>query len=113
MLTYIAGPFSQGNTDANVRRAINAAAELDLHGIFSIVPHRNRLDELLGHERPYARWLAEDLDILVRCDAVLRIEGESPGADCECDTAEAAGIPVFTDVGALVAFRNKREGGAA
>ncbi len=36
--------------------------------------------------------------LLDRCDAVLRIPGESRGADLECDLARTMGKLVFTDV---------------
>jgi hypothetical protein len=36
--------------------------------------------------------------LLAMCDAVLRIPGESRGADLECDLARQMGMPVFTDV---------------
>jgi len=32
------------------------------------------------------------------CDAVLRIPGESRGADLECELARSRGIPVFDSI---------------
>ena len=36
--------------------------------------------------------------LLHRCDAVLRIPGESRGADLECDLAREVGMPVYTSL---------------
>jgi len=36
--------------------------------------------------------------LLHRCDAVLRIPGESRGADLECDLAREIGKPVYTSL---------------
>jgi hypothetical protein len=36
--------------------------------------------------------------LLHRCDAVLRIPGESRGADLECDLAREVGKPVYTSL---------------
>ncbi|MCC6495338.1 MAG: hypothetical protein IT193_03665 [Propionibacteriaceae bacterium] len=36
--------------------------------------------------------------LLAKCDAVLRIPGESRGADLECDLARELGKPVYTDL---------------
>ncbi len=36
--------------------------------------------------------------LLAKCDAVLRIAGESRGADLECDLARSLGKPVYTDL---------------
>lgn len=39
--------------------------------------------------------------LLTLCDAVLRIPGESRGADIECDLAREWGKPVYTSVNEL------------
>jgi hypothetical protein len=39
--------------------------------------------------------------LLERCDAVLRIPGESRGADLDVDRARQLGVPVYTDVSEL------------
>lgn len=36
--------------------------------------------------------------LLMHCDAVLRIPGESRGADLECDIARESGKPVYTSL---------------
>jgi len=39
---------------------------------------------------------------MLMCDAVLRIPGESPGADDEVDRATIEGIPVYYDIDDLL-----------
>lgn len=41
--------------------------------------------------------------LLAKCDAVLRIPGESRGADLECDLAREWGKPVYTSLDAVPA----------
>jgi hypothetical protein len=59
------------------------------------MPH----DDVLGYED----WLAFGLELVERADAVVRIPGESPGADREVAHAVAKEIPVFFGVEELIA----------
>jgi hypothetical protein len=43
--------------------------------------------------------------LLTLCDAVLRISGESRGADIECDLARQLGKPVYTSIKELPEVR--------
>lgn len=61
------------------------------------VPHLNLLWHF-GFPRPLAYWLQYDLDVLIHCDALVRIAGESQGADAEVAFAEKNGIPVFESI---------------
>lgn len=49
-------------------------------------------EEFARYQYPVAHRL------LAKCDAVLRIPGESRGADLECDLARELGKPVYTDI---------------
>ena len=53
-------------------------------------------------------WLAVDLVFVERSDAVLRLPGESTGADMEVRHALAKGIPVFTEITDLLAWEQER-----
>jgi hypothetical protein len=55
---------------------------------------------------PHAReeWIELDLAWLARCDALLRVPGESPGADLEVRRAGELGIPVFGSIAELDAW---------
>lgn len=70
-------------------------------GLVPFVPHLTMLwDAISPH--PYADWLAYDLHWLRVCHAVLRLPGESNGADKECEEAERLGIPVFHSLDAIL-----------
>lgn len=53
------------------------------------------------HPRPWEEWLSHCFDFIPNCDAILRLEGESRGADKEVLFAESIGIPVFFSVDEL------------
>ena len=95
-LVYVAGPYSDDPV-GNTRRAITAADQLLNAGIVPYVPHLSMFWDLL-HPRPYADWLELDLEVVRRCDAVLRLSGNSPGADREVAFAESEWVPVLYSV---------------
>jgi hypothetical protein len=99
---YIAGPYSQGDVAINVRNAYLAAHTLADAGFAPFVPHHTHFWHLL-FPRPYEDWIRLDLAFLPCCDALLRLQGASAGADMEVARAQALGIPVFNDVSALIA----------
>lgn len=104
-LVFVSGPYTQGDPAVNVGRAVAVADEIltwpDPPGL--CVPHLNHLWHLL-HPHPYAVWMALDLQLLLRCDAVLRVSGTSPGADEEVAVARRIGLPVFTSLADLAAW---------
>lgn len=53
------------------------------------------------HPRPYSDWIQIDLEWVAVCDCVLRLEGESTGADGEEEYALELGKPVFKSIEAL------------
>lgn len=91
---YVAGPISRGHVAANIHRAIQVANQLCDLGFTPYVPHLNHFWDLVT-PRPYAFWIKLDKEFLPCCSAVLRIPGESLGADYETTFAEERGIPVF------------------
>jgi len=98
---YIAGPYSQGDVALNVRNAFEAADKLANLGFAPFVPHSTHFWNML-FPRPYEFWLGLDNEFLPVCHAVLRLPGESHGANGEVDLATRLGIPVFTSVEHLV-----------
>ena len=107
MRVYVAGPYSKGVVAENVREAIRWADHLLRCGFTPFVPHLTHLWELVS-PKPYEEWLAYDFEWLVMCNAVLRLSGESPGADREVAEAERLGIPVFYTVTDLMVWRDSR-----
>lgn len=117
---YIAGPISQGILEHNLWRADYAFRQLMLAGFAPLCPHwsvyhgsaRQFHDIVLAQARvlpeytTHEDWLGVDLPWVAVSDAVLRLEGESVGADREVALAESLGIPVFTSIEELKeAFR--------
>lgn len=94
---YVAGPYSQGDTILNIKEAVAAADILLDYGFVPFVPHLTGFWHML-YPRDYDKWLAYDLEWLKSCHALLRLEGESKGADQEVAWAMENGIPVFTEI---------------
>lgn len=114
LLVLISGPYLTGTDGDETRIAANLARMEAM-----ALPVYER-----GHLAVVAEWLswpvirqAGGLDhgspqfaeyqypaahrLLALCDAVLRIPGESRGADIECDLARRMGKPVYTSVSEL------------
>ena len=97
---YVAGPYTHGDVAVNVRNAIAAANDLADLGFASYVPHFTHFWHML-HPRPYEFWLELDNQFLPHCDGLLRLPGQSRGADKEVALAESLGLPVFHSVAAV------------
>jgi hypothetical protein len=91
---YIAGPYSRGDVAINVRNAISAADYLSRWGWTPFIPHLTHFWHMaFPHE--YQFWLDQDMEWLKCCDALLRLRGESGGADKEVAWARDNGLPVY------------------
>lgn len=120
---YIAGPISKCDLANNVNQATRAFIELAKAGLAPWCPQwsvyarddalrvdrRNEQPQRIvcyGSAQPndltHADWLAVDIPWLLAADAVLRLPGESVGADREVREATARGIPVFQTVEAVI-----------
>lgn len=103
-LIYIAGPYTKGDPVQNTRRACLLADRLNESGrFFAYVPHVTMLQHFLTPQ-DHAFWVDYGCALVQRCDAVLRMDGISPGADRETAHAEGRGIPVFSSVSELEAW---------
>ncbi len=93
---YVAGPYGSDDNQipVNVRAAIDAAEHLLRLGFNPFVPHLYHHWNAV-HPHDYETWMSLDLEWLQTCNAVLRIPGDSPGADIETKWAETLDIPVF------------------
>lgn len=92
---YVCGPLTQGNMPVNVHLAVMAADRLLKAGFAPYCPHLNVEWEKIAPGATYEEWLALDFVWLEVCDALLRLPGDSPGADREVAYARKLGIPVF------------------
>jgi hypothetical protein len=108
-LVYVAGPY-KSDPVGNTRTAWEMGDELILTGLVTpIVPHLTLLADAMVPQ-PEAFWLAYDLDVLGHCDAVLRLSGESAGADAEVAHADGLSLPVFFSEEALLDWAWGRAG---
>lgn len=99
---YIAGPLTSGDVPVNVVNAIDAANELMDAGFYVFVPHTMIPEMHHQYQRSYVWWMELCFYWLLKCDAVLRLPGESKGADSEVALARLNGIPVFASVKELL-----------
>jgi len=79
---YVAGPYTKGGVAVNVRNAILAGEALVQKGHTPFIPHLTHLWHIvIPHDVQF--WYDYDMHWLKECDALLRIPGESIGADKE------------------------------
>ena len=102
---YIAGPYSKGDVAKNIRNAFKIANDLADLGFAPFVPHATHFWHII-FPRPYEFWLELDKQFLPLCDALLRIPGESSGADKEVKLAKELNIPVFYTIDELRKYYN-------
>jgi hypothetical protein len=101
VVVYIASPYTIGDVALNVRRQLETADRLISLGYCPVAPLLTHFQHL-SFPRPYEDWMRIDLEMIRRCDVLLRLEGESPGADREVAHAISNGIPVVRSVDELV-----------
>lgn len=102
LLVYVAGPMSKGGLLENVRIAMREANRLVDAGYAVALPHLSVYWDIV-HPRSYEAWMDLDLCTIEHCDALVRLPGESPGADREVAHARAHGVPVSLGVDEFLA----------
>jgi nucleoside 2-deoxyribosyltransferase len=105
---YIAGPYRAANewgVNCNIRAAEAAALAVWRLGEVALCPHKNTA--FFGGAADDSLWLAGDLVLLARCDAVLLVEGweTSSGTIDEVIFAINRRIPVFTNLNSLAVWK--------
>lgn len=126
-IIYIAGPISRGDLCHNINQGTAAFVALAKAGFAPICPMwsvyaKPATYSRYGFPRPlvwceatamgndgmtHEDWMGIDLPFVSASAAVLRLPGESRGADMETAHAEANGIPVFTSVDGLLEHFSK------
>jgi hypothetical protein len=101
---FISGPISKGPMAENVRNALEAANAVMGLQMVPFVPHLSHFWNMIT-PKAYQTWLAYDRQWLSVCDVVLRIPGESLGADMEVALAEELQIPVVYSVEELARWQ--------
>jgi len=97
MKVYIASPYTIGDVAVNVKVQMDMADILMDEGFLPFVPLYSHFQHM-AHPRPYEDWIYMDLEWIKSCDALLRLPGESKGADGEVNFAKQLGIPVFYNI---------------
>jgi len=107
MRVYIAGPYTRGDTGWNVSQAMTAAHRLLNFGHAPYVPHLNHFLHLL-HARSYEDWMELDMAWLAMAEALIRLPGDSPGADKEVAYARDHHILVYQSVDQFLEVERER-----
>lgn len=97
MRIYVAGPYTHGDQAVNARNAIFAGNACRLYGHVPFIPHLTMFWHMIA-PHDYQFWMDYDLEWLSICDAVLRLPGESEGADVEVAWALEHGLKVYYNV---------------
>jgi hypothetical protein len=91
---YVASPYTKGDVAVNVRKNLEAADKLARFGYVPFAPLLTHFWHLLfPHE--YEFWCELDNAWVEKCDCLVRLPGESSGADKEVALAKSLGIPVY------------------
>jgi hypothetical protein len=106
---YIASPYTLGgDKDANVRVQIDAYHTLRDAGLFPFAPLLSHYLHLV-RPRDYEDWMEIDLYWLFACDLLVRLPGDSLGADQEVAYAKTIGIPVVYSLDEAIAWHRELE----
>lgn len=103
---YIAGPITRGVLAENIRQGTEAALELMREGYAPLCPMLTCYmggpsPEVLPAGTTHGDWMGTDLPWVAKADALLRLPGESVGADLEVACANKHGVPVFHSISDL------------
>ena len=97
---FVSGPYTQGDVAQNVKRAMDAADKLIALGYAPYVPHLSHFQHMV-HPHSYETWMDIAFAWLEKADGLLRLPGESPGADREVTFAFRHDILVFHTIEAV------------
>lgn len=96
MYVFIAGPMMRGDLVKNIAKAMETADAVLRLGHTPFLPHLCSFWDLKC-PRDQESWRAYSLKWLEKCDCLLRLDGDSEGADLEVAFATNRGIPVYTE----------------
>lgn len=97
MRVYVAGPYTKGDVAVNVANAIDAGTVLAEEGFYPFIPHLFHFWHFRSRQS-YEFWTNQDMEWLKVCHALIRLPGESAGADAEVAEAVRLGIEVYDSV---------------
>ena len=100
MKVYIAAPYTNGDPEQNTLSVLKVADKLLELGYSPIVPHLTHFWHKIS-PKPWETWIEIDKGLVECCDVLLRLPGESKGADIEVAYAKELYIPVFYGIDSL------------
>ena len=100
---YIASPYTKGDVAINVKRQLDCFDVLLNLGFAPFAPLYSHFQHMV-HPRPYQDWIKMDMVWVEACDCLLRLDGESSGADGEVELALKLSKPVFYSIKELHEF---------
>lgn len=101
---YVAGPYSKPDPCTNTNYALKIAQDLACKDFIPFVPHLYHFWKIvIPNSEEF--FLELDMRWLESCDALLRIPGESFGADREIERARQLEIPVLFSVSSVIDWR--------
>ena len=101
MKVYLSGPITKGDREHNFAQACDAQKRLMLAGFAVLNPMLSM--QLPGAwDIPHATWIENDLPWIEDADILLRLPGDSVGADTEVNHALEHEINVIWDIDALI-----------
>lgn len=95
-LVYISGPITHGNRNLSFYQAAEAQLRLIATGEYAVFNPMLSMALFANNELTWDAWLSNDEAWIAKSDLVLRLPGESKGADREVLFADSLGIPVVT-----------------
>ncbi|MDX6541141.1 MAG: hypothetical protein QOI71_2751 [Gaiellales bacterium] len=110
MLILIAGPYRSGTNDEPDRLAANLAfletaawpifkaGHIPMIGEWVALPVMRGIGSVVGDSSSLTILTPTAERLLQHCDAVLRLPGQSTGADNDVRIANERGIPVYTRI---------------
>lgn len=96
-VVYIASPYSNGSQAANVAKQMEAYIYLANMGYCPIAPLLSHFLEIY-HSFKFSNWLEIDKKLISISDIVLRLDGESVGADIEVEYAKNLGKKIVYSI---------------
>ena len=112
---YLSGPYT-GDGDpmtsvANTHRMMAEAVRLMDEGYAVFNPLLSHFyTGRHGAHITYEQWMTQDLAFVPCCDVLLRLDGESAGADREVQRARECGVPVVysaDEIGAALVAKQR------
>ena len=102
---YVAGPMTDGGGQPNILTIKEGVVVSSFLMEWGYIPFCPQLSFWANQIRPtpYDTWIDYDKEWIEVCDCLLRLPGDSRGADLEAEYALSLGLPVFLDLMTLVA----------